>query len=465
MKWLLLILSMNLAFAQIVLTDDPEEDLQGIRSGRVCTEMLTEEPPFFISSAYKQYDKTYENLRSNVDRTKQSFIPRKSIVKVPKESQKYVDAPGTYVPVEVIGINDDQFHNDNLDKKGRIKYASNLRAGLPKVKLGEKGLLYSKSLERVDDYTFVVQEDSPLIKMNGLEGMNVVAIKPARREQGEFKTNRCCYNKLIFESYIKLAFPEEKECSDEYVFELIFADGSKGKMVNVDVANCNITNNLMPIKSNDFMALANFMNTAKEDEKLSFETGKLEFLDERGIVKIPMDYETYDPETRSYLGPYGSFHYNADDKGNSDIYAKPLTACAFMEILKTQQKECSGYGCQIQFGNIYHPKNWGPHSTHYSGECIDIRPLRIDNTTYSITHWNPVYNEKKTIELIKMLKRAGATNIYFNDKEVRQALPYVGWVTGHDNHIHFCLDPENDEVQKTCKDGVPPKQEVNQQSE
>jgi len=457
MKALILMILLNSSvFAQLVLPDDKVERLKLLRTQRTCTPSQTEEAPFYVSDAYKQGDKTYENFRARGTRERQSFIPRRSLVKVPKESQKYVDSPGSYVPVEVLGVNDDQFHNEKLNKKSRFKSATNLLSKLPKVKYGEKGLLYSKSLEKVDDYTFVVTEDSPLIEMNNLKGLDVVAMVPKRLGDGSFLTNKCCYSDEDFSSFIKDDFKNEKQCNVEYRFELILANGIQAMEIGVDVASCEVTQNIMPLKNDDFMALANFMKSAKEDKEMEFNTNKLELLDSRGIVKLPIKYDTYDPETRSFEGPYGSYHYNADDKGSGDTYAKPLTACAFMEVLKTQQKECSGYGCQVQFGNIYHPKNWGPHETHYTGNCIDIRPLRIDNTTYSITYHNPIYDRDKTIDLIKLLKRAGASNIYFNDKKVRNALPYVGYVSGHDNHIHFCLDPQDSDVQDTCENGIEP---------
>lgn len=433
-----------------------DEERLNIRNQRLCSQSTTEEPPFFISSAYKQGDKTFENFRSLQGKTKQSFIPRRSIVKVPKESQRLVGTPSSFVQVEVIGVNEDEFHNDNLDQRGKLRRATNNLANLPKVKLGEKGYLHSKSVEKVDEYTFVVNEDSPLLHLPELQEMNVAAITPTRSGDGKFLTNRCCYSDFWYMTNIQLIYDDEPKCTDEYLFQIVYEDGSKGDSIGVDLNSCHVVNNLTPLKDKDFLAMANFLKLAKGDSNINFSMNKLELLDSRGIVKIPLDYESYDQDTRSAQGPYGSLHYNLDDKGSADAYAKPTTACAFMEILKSQQEECSGYGCQIQFGNIYHPKSWGPHETHYTGECIDIRPLRKDNTTYSITYHNPIYDREKTIELIKLLKRAGATNIYFNDWGVRKVLRYVGKVDGHDNHIHFCLDPDNDDVKKSCRDGVVP---------
>lgn len=456
MKILVLsILISQFLFAQLVVPKEPYAYTQYFRDQRICKEEKTQEPPFFVSSAYKQGDKTYENLRSLRDKTRQSFIPRRSIVKVPKESQKFVGTPSSFVKVEVIGINEDEFHNEKLDEKGKLRHATNNLTKLPKVKLGEKGYLHSKSVEKVDEFTFVVTENSPLMELPQLQNMDVAAITPKINNDGSFALNKCCYDLFTYHTYIVHYLPDEPECMNEYAFQLVYADGSKGESLGIDINSCHVVNNLTPIKDKDFMAMANFMKVAKGDASLSFETSKLELLDSRGVVKIPLNYETYDEETKSVSGPYGSLHYNLDDKGSADSYAKPATACAFMEILKTQKEQCTGYGCQIQFGNIYHPQSWGPHETHYTGHCIDIRPLRIDNTTYALTYHNPVYNQKKTIELIKLLKKAGATNIYFNDPGVRKVLKYVGKVDGHDNHIHFCLDPKNEKVQKTCRDGIP----------
>tara|TARA_B100001971_G_scaffold215193_1_gene259928 strand:+ start:4595 stop:5995 length:1401 start_codon:yes stop_codon:yes gene_type:complete len=457
---ILLFISLQLIAQDSVSNDtsqgyDLDEGRIQARQQRICTVSESDEPPFFVSSAYKQGDKTYENLRSLRDRTRQSFIPRRSIVKVPKESQHLVGTPSSYVKVEVLGINDDEFHNENLNERGKLRRATNKLTSLPKVELGEKGYLHSKSVEKVDEFTFVVTEDSPLLHFPQLQAMDVAAITPRRTGDGKFLTNRCCYSSFIFHTSVQVEYPDEPICTDEYVFQIVYADGSKGDSIGVDLNACHVANNLMPLKDQDFLAMANFIKVAKGDSALNFSTNKLELLDSRGIVKVPLDYENYDADTRSAPGPYGSLHYNLDDKGSADAYAKPMTACTFMEILKTQQEECSGYGCQIQFGNMYHPKNWGPHETHYTGKCIDIRPLRIDNTTYAMTYHNPVYDLDKTIELIKLLRRAGATNIYFNDWNVRKELPYVGRVTGHDNHIHFCLDPENEDVQKACRDGIP----------
>ncbi|MEX1098891.1 MAG: hypothetical protein WEB87_00610, partial [Bacteriovoracaceae bacterium] len=137
-----------------------------------------------------------------------------------------------------------------------------------------------------------------------------------------------------------------------------------------------------------------------------------------------------------------------------DVYAKPYSACAFMEVLKNHQKRCQGYGCQTQFGNLYHPKSWGAHETHGDGECIDVRPLRVDNTQYSLTHQNPIYDREKTRELIELFKEAGATTIIFNDPQIQRNDPAVARYPGHDNHIHLCLPADSAKVQATCRDGL-----------
>lgn len=198
----------------------------------------------------------------------------------------------------------------------------------------------------------------------------------------------------------------------------------------------------------------------------------------RGLVQMPLEGAS------GSIGPCGSVHYNPDKPKGVDAYANPLTACAFMSVLQDWKKNScpdNSRGCRVAWGDISHKTSakFNGHATHTDGQCIDIRPLRkgsfenaglcafqmVKTTKWvrskgrkvKVSAWvcpssgTPAggYDRAKTTELITALKKAGGSNVYFNDTATGG-----GKMSGHSNHIHVCFK-NTPQTKETCDKFVP----------
>ncbi len=178
----------------------------------------------------------------------------------------------------------------------------------------------------------------------------------------------------------------------------------------------------------------------------------------RDLVQLPMKTPNN--------GPYGSFHYSPDNGGVLDTYINNQTSCAFQNLLNQWRKtgcpdvtnsdgsvtEYEERGCRVAFGDISHRdvSRWNGHRSHTNGYCIDIRPMRRGGFENSpLFYGGSGYDAQKTAEFLRMAKQFGATNILFNDPNIRsrtRSSNYVSGVAysgGHNNHMHICIRPEN----------------------
>jgi hypothetical protein len=134
------------------------------------------------------------------------------------------------------------------------------------------------------------------------------------------------------------------------------------------------------------------------------------------------------------------------------------SACAFMKVLEEHQKSCTHPGCQVQWGDGFHPKIWKIHKSHESSYCMDLRALKTVDNDKALDLNNPedrkIYDFVKTKRLIERFKSAGAEVCYFNDKRN----PGCKTLEGHSNHIHACFDPKSQIVQDTCRSGFKQRQ-------
>lgn len=163
------------------------------------------------------------------------------------------------------------------------------------------------------------------------------------------------------------------------------------------------------------------------------------------MVKVPL--------IEGQQGPFGSYHYKPDDRVNSEAYLKPTSQCAFLEVLKKHQQQCTSAGCQVHFGDAFHQDSWGVHGGHDSGECIDIRPFRkSDNTDEGFSYKWGRYDRDKTKNFVALLKESGAKTIIFNDSKIPGLSRDSRGI--HDDHIHVCFGENTSKVQKTCRDGL-----------
>ncbi|MES2855291.1 MAG: hypothetical protein V4692_05485, partial [Bdellovibrionota bacterium] len=123
-------------------------------------------------------------------------------------------------------------------------------------------------------------------------------------------------------------------------------------------------------------------------------------------------------------GPCGSLHYwenSHSEKPTSstpdvpkitkehayDVFTHPLSGCAFIRVLEAHQQACQGPGCQVKFGDLFHPPRWNGHKSHGKRTCVDIEPIRNASGGYDF---------KRTSAFIALLRRAGAEQkaLYFN---------------------------------------------------
>lgn len=429
-----------------------------------CSEIWVKNPPFHITSNFGMGRKTYENFRSRRNHNqREAYIPKRSIVRVARQSADFVNHPQAYVPVEVIGVNQSEEHLRQADNLGRDSSAA---SGLRRVNMGQKGFIHTKSLdregERAGDLVFLVKEDSPIIDDHNLSAMGVVAIKPVSMGD-KYLVKNCCSGQRDFGMNLDQNLENNQNCSQEYQFQLVHANGGAGRRIGLsDSQICRSADSLVPLPANitdDFEALHNFLTLSSEDPELNFTLDDLQLVESRGYVKIPLDHENFDGS--GARGPYGSYHYSMDG-GGEDSLAQPVSACAFMQVLKEHDQRCQEEGCQAQFGDFLYENSWGnAHKSHGNGDCVDIRPFKTRHNQHGLDYCsskrgrgcdrlNPLYDRDKTQAFINLLHEAGASNVYFNDSQIQGA----DWMDAHDNHIHACFNPDDGNVMSACRDGL-----------
>ncbi|MBL6990258.1 MAG: hypothetical protein ISR65_10790 [Bacteriovoracaceae bacterium] len=138
------------------------------------------------------------------------------------------------------------------------------------------------------------------------------------------------------------------------------------------------------------------------------------------------------------------------EKHGTDSYLQAYSLCAFTAIIKEwETKLCTTEGCAIIWYDLFSPKGVD-HSSHYHGECIDIKPFRKKDDLEGIVGWKSArrgrYDRKKTKKFLKYLRKMGATNRLFNDPKIWYAKAHPQ----HDSHIHFCLPIKSAKIQKLC---------------
>ncbi|MFN8575489.1 MAG: hypothetical protein U0354_01405 [Candidatus Sericytochromatia bacterium] len=108
---------------------------------------------------------------------------------------------------------------------------------------------------------------------------------------------------------------------------------------------------------------------------------------------------------------------NIADKIKAEKWTQPLTITAGT----------------LKWGGLY-----PPHFTHRRGGTFDFRPMSTDGlATWCNTDgtFAPNYDRDKTLQLIKIFKNSGATEIIFNDPEGFKLGAKA--LAGHHNHLHI----------------------------
>lgn len=200
----------------------------------------------------------------------------------------------------------------------------------------------------------------------------------------------------------------------------------------------------------EFVSQVNpFLNFLKEIENNKNRCPKnSSYACNRGLVRMPVVGEN--------AGFCGSHHYGADNSRNDDAYAAPHTACAAVALAQEWKKSfctSANEGCRLAWGDISHKTRprWNGHATHTDGECIDIRPMsKGEFTDFGKTYRSGDYDRNTTRKLLQLAKKMGATELYFNDPQLRKdASTGAEYMPGHDNHVHFCFR-QTPAVAQTC---------------
>jgi len=418
---------------------------------RQCKRILTEASPFFISHATSQGTKEWENFRTKArggSNTVSHFIPKGSVVKqIRKDGNS-----GPYLAVEVISTN----KPNSAILKGRYKENS-VASNLPGVESGDKGFLYTGSLEQTSDFVFVVSENTDFFSLPAPFD-EARAFKVAT-EDGKFVTNRCC--------------DADNKCEDFPVFKVMLESNWEDLELVFDhqAQMCQIFNDTRPIRLNQFESIDNLLRHPDLGMGGRLLGGRepnandLYYVDSRGFVMMP--HLMAEGGETDVSAPYGSYHYTGSggsigEQFGEDAYVSPWAACGFMAVLREWQRrypECDESGCGVGWGNCSHAQHIGktrsseghflwPHASHTHGHCIDIKLISNTKDIKSLTVTSDIYDRERNTELIRLFQQAGATVILLQDKVVAKMVeltreddmpPVLTHIPPHRDHIHICF--------------------------
>lgn len=322
---------------------------------------------------------------------------------------------------------------------------------------GDTGYIPLKSVERAqDNHILIAKEDAPLFPFAGLSGVSIPAgsaLKPAM-VAGRYKAMDCGAAGI---SYLFLMFDPR--------------ENSFGKSVEIraDQISCQ---DFSITEYENFSSLLKLQKTLEKlyGEKIS--VSQLEF-NEWGYVRLPMERKNLSRDVVYAAYDKSFVHYQGGDPVGTDDWMLPNAACGFMRLIREWQTICSNpEKCIVQMGDaaFFTPgKKSGTsqdplgHHSHHSGKCIDVRPFRKDGALkpLNISEDKKEYDAETTYRFVKFLIDRGASPIYFNDPKIYRDAKIgerkqctsdeesnadigkkVQSCSGHDNHIHFCLEPD-----------------------
>lgn len=396
-----------------------------------CSEnQKTTTPPYYVTSGTKQRNQEWENMRTNGNNT--HYVKRGSVVYAPQglSADKNRD-----VVVKLVSTPEAEMEtNFRQSKRMKNKFLTGERKA---AKDGEIYSINKLSLVEAGDFVFFVREDSPVKHLPGFHEQNFKGIKLVK-EDNQYIYQKCCLD------------TEHSKCFHHYQFETIDEDAKKKTFfLNPELCSLNLTpvpiDDYPPILKllNDGYKIDNF-NPLMENKELS--SGARPFLVQR--------------QPRNGLERYGSRGYAGEED-----YLAPWTYCAFEKMREIFQQFCpfeSDMGCTLLMGDCYTEKSsgWTEHSTHYTGECFDMRPMRVvgdNDLKYGLTYIHPRYSRERTKTLLKIISAIDdSSTVYFNDPQLLQDfkgdLKNFKYEDGHYNHLHICFDPNSEKVRNACRD-------------
>lgn len=478
--YLFLLLLAPLLYSSLVIGGFDDDGVYHDTGAVSCEPRLYNVPPFYVSDEFKQGDVIWENLRDIDNHTgKSHYIPRGTIVHTPPELSEASYAPSYKVPVEVLSVPEVGLEDELKGKPGqrlrRFRKLALTPNGLPRAEEGTTGFLHRAALIPAGQYTFFVKQDT---KLEGLpDDFNLADKRMSLKMKGDMYVGEwCCLDSAR-------DLDQEGGCFFKYTFEIQNNKGRKVAEVGVDVLACAFGEQILPVPNRKGIAdgMTGVLRLMQDghpgfDVKDGVSDGTVEFsgmrvlpeyknnsgktIQREYMVRMPVDHETK-------KGPFNSYHYNPDDYYSSDAFLQPIAMCGFMEALKKFDYKCGeNPGCTVQWGNSFHKPTWKTHSTHGTGHCIDIRPMRknddIDKSLVYSSKNRGRYSRERTQMLVDILYEAGASYIGFQDRNIkikatkRSRNDRMRRPDGHANHIHVCFDPKDDaHVKKVCQNGLP----------
>lgn len=435
-------------------SSDQTDAIQGLQ----CEEEFSDSPPFYISTTTNSSDRwkigttvdassnriVTENFRNEAGAANKR-IARGSIVNVRGENREELErlirenGEGFKVPVSVQSANDTykRFHSEE-----------NLF-----VEKGDEGYIWSKSLKAPsEENVFILTEDTYLTPDVADSNLKGKGLRPIVNADGDFKRRVCCEVNVS---------KQEPNCETSYMYNVIGSsenDPYQNKVVFAD-HTC-FEKDIRPLTNEShghFNDLVNFMNANYNQE---IQLTDLEFND-FGRARLPLAWEENSTATISGAGVGDKFvFYKNGDPFQSDTWGRPTTICSLYNLTDRFYDECiakpgrSTEDCQARVGDLSfvtpgeksNGKDLLGHSSHESGNCIDLRPFRSDENYGPTEVGGAGYNRALNEEFIDIAKEMGASPIYLNDSGIKNST----YMDDHHNHIHICFPPENSTVAASC---------------
>ncbi len=464
-----------------------------------CTKQLRRAPPVWVVPTGYDIEKDSVKTKAKnqnfvvgeqVESTQPFVLPKRSIVQLSPKAQSYFELGGNankLIGVRVLSVAPE---NTKLgeDDLGKVKDTAAFRDHKKKSSIkpqfaapGDLGFLKMEDIEKVQDqkgYVFMVKKETPLHQFLSSQRSDIESFALQLHQQdGKFLVNECCG---------QVTNREQKKvevCKDFAIYKVIDLDS--GNEVQLDSpleAECEdcLMRHVIPMQKDFAQPLASILSAIKTDSALESisSISKLNFVDARGYVQIPVDPSDSNSESRR--APFGSMQYEPE-KGNADLYLKPEVACGLTQALKTwQTKHCPNNSpdCRIEFGNASHAvhdktttnKNAWPHASHDSGECIDIRPnykkASSDGRTFMIWkngRWieNPQFDETKFINMMNLFNQLGPDTCFTSHTRMNGLFPSANCtrIDDHNDHLHICFpryngSKLNNKLLNACQNGV-----------
>ena len=131
-----------------------------------CCQATSDKSPFFISDEYLQGDKQYENFREVEDDTiSKRYIPRGTIVYTPPELYELESSKDYRLPFKVLSVPNEKL--EKTAKKTPRQFFKEMfwgKKNKTRVKKGDVGFLDKRSLRKINNFSFLINEDAPAYK-------------------------------------------------------------------------------------------------------------------------------------------------------------------------------------------------------------------------------------------------------------------------------------------------------------